>query len=60
MQKYEFAKININNRKIKVNPIENRTCEYFYLSGTVFLDLLIWAQKTFPTTLSNTLNNVLV
>ena len=60
MQKYEFAGININNRKIKVNPMENRTCEYFHLPGTVFLDLLIWAQKTFPTALSNTLNNVLV
>src|SRR6185295_11256571 len=60
MQKYEFAGININNRKIKVNPMENRTCEYFHLPETVFLDLLIWAQKTFPTALSNTLNNVLV
>ncbi|CAG8590973.1 23399_t:CDS:2 [Cetraspora pellucida] len=60
MQKYEFAKININNRKIKVNLMENRTYKYFHLPKTVFLDLLIWAQKTFLTTLSNTLNNVLV
>ncbi|CAG8779133.1 16230_t:CDS:2, partial [Cetraspora pellucida] len=60
MQKYEFAGININNRKIKVNPMENRTCEYFHLPRTVFLDLLIWVQKTFLTALSNTLNNVLV
>ncbi|CAG8839283.1 24991_t:CDS:1, partial [Cetraspora pellucida] len=60
MQKYEFAEININNKKIKVNPIENRTCKYFHLPRTVFLDLLIWEQKTFLTALSNTLNNVLV
>ena len=60
MRKYEFAGININNRSIKVNPTEKIICEYYYISGTVFLDLLVWAKKTFPTEIKNTLNDVLV
>ena len=60
MRKYEFARININNQSIKVNPTEKIICEYYYISGTVFLDLLVWAKKTFPTEIKNTLNDVFV
>jgi DNA polymerase elongation subunit (family B) len=59
LAKYEFAGLNINNRSIKVNPMENMNCEYYYTTGTVFIDLLVWAKKTFQTEISHTLDNVL-
>ncbi|RIB02541.1 hypothetical protein C2G38_2227554 [Gigaspora rosea] len=35
MQKYQFDRLNINNRNIKVNPIEKQTCKYFYVQGKI-------------------------
>ncbi|RIB00603.1 hypothetical protein C2G38_2302204 [Gigaspora rosea] len=59
LQKYQFAGLNINNRDIKVNPMENQTCEYFYVQGSIFLDLLVWAKKTFQNELKHTLAYIL-
>ncbi|CAG8779836.1 14366_t:CDS:2, partial [Racocetra fulgida] len=58
-QKYEFAGININNRKIKVNPMETMKCEFLKIPRTIFIDLLIWSKKTFQTEIKNTLDVVL-
>ena len=35
-------------------------CEYYYISGTINIDLLVWAKKTFPTEITNTLDAVLM
>ncbi|RIB02528.1 ribonuclease H-like domain-containing protein [Gigaspora rosea] len=59
MQKYQFAGLNINNQDIKVNPMEKQTCEYFYVQGSIFLDLLVWAKKTFQNELKHTLAHIL-
>ncbi|RIB17503.1 ribonuclease H-like domain-containing protein [Gigaspora rosea] len=59
MQKYQFAGLNINNRDIKVNPMEKQTCEYFYIQDSIFLDLLVWAKKTFQNELKHTLAHIL-
>ncbi|RIB24512.1 ribonuclease H-like domain-containing protein [Gigaspora rosea] len=59
MQKYQFAGLNINNRDIKVNPMEKQTCEYFYVQGSIFLDLLVWAKKIFQNELKHTLAHIL-
>src|SRR5437868_1361839 len=59
MKKYEFAGMNIVSRDIKANPMENMKCEYFNISSTIFLDLFVWAKKTFPTEIKNTLDEVL-
>jgi DNA polymerase elongation subunit (family B) len=58
MSRYKFHGLNINNREIKVST-EKMTCEYYYISGTIFLDLYVWARKTFPTEIKNTLDEVL-
>ncbi|RIB01352.1 hypothetical protein C2G38_2231094 [Gigaspora rosea] len=44
---------------IKVNPIEKQTCEYFYIQGLIFIDLLVWAKKTFQNELKHTLAHIL-
>ena len=59
MQKYQFAGLNLSNREIKVNPLERQKCEYFYIQGTVNIDLLVWAKKTFQTEIKHTLAHVL-
>ncbi|CAG8818580.1 15049_t:CDS:2, partial [Racocetra fulgida] len=51
--------IESSNRNIKVNPTETMICEYYHLPGTIFIDLLVWAKKTFPTEIKNTLDVVL-
>ncbi|RIB24443.1 hypothetical protein C2G38_2283784 [Gigaspora rosea] len=59
MQKYQFAGLNINNQDIKVNPIEKQTCEYFYIQGSIFIDLLVWAKKIFQNELKHMLAHIL-
>src|SRR5207244_9042321 len=60
MAKYSFAGLNINNQNIKFNPNKTMDCEYYYISGTINIDLLVWAKKTFPTEITNTLDAVLM
>ena len=59
MKKYEFTRMNVVSHDIKANPIENIKCEYFNIPGTIFLDLFVWARKTFPTEIKNILDEVL-
>ena len=41
MAKYSFASLNINNRNIKFNLNKIIDCEYYYISGTINIDLLV-------------------
>jgi DNA polymerase elongation subunit (family B) len=63
MSKYEFSgmniKYNVRSKDIKTNPMENMKCIYVNKPGTLFIDLLAWARKTFPTEIKNTLDEVL-
>ncbi|RIB09469.1 hypothetical protein C2G38_2208844 [Gigaspora rosea] len=59
MQKYQFAGLNINNRDIKVNPMEKQTCKYFYIQDSIFINLLVWAKKTFQNELKHMLAHIL-
>ncbi|CAG8455392.1 6893_t:CDS:2 [Cetraspora pellucida] len=58
-QKYGYAGINMNNRSIKISSTENMQCEFMRAPGTVFLDFLVWAKKTFQTEITNILDAVL-